>query len=86
MSAHPADNAKIVRVAPGQLLTLYGTKLAPTGVAPAAATLPVSLNGVSVTFNGIAAPPLFTSDRQINLQASGKWVWRYKRKWRAATR
>jgi len=29
MIADPADNAKLVSVAPGQLLTLYGTNLAP---------------------------------------------------------
>jgi uncharacterized protein (TIGR03437 family) len=57
-----ADNAKIVRVVPGQLLTLYGTNLAPA-----------SVNGdfgvvVSVTFNGILAPILYTSGIQINLQ------------------
>jgi uncharacterized protein (TIGR03437 family) len=62
-----ADNAKIVRVAPGQLLTLYGTNLAPEGAAQASA-FPTSLNGVTVTFNGIAAPILYTSGIQINLQ------------------
>ncbi len=49
-----ADNAKLVSVAPGQLLTLYGTNLAAANV--------------SVTFNGIAAPILYTSNTQINLQ------------------
>lgn len=49
-----ADNAKLVSIAPGQLLTLYGTNLA------AADT--------SVTFNGIPAPILYTSSTQINLQ------------------
>jgi uncharacterized protein (TIGR03437 family) len=60
-----ADNAKIVSVAPGQLLTLYGTNLAPDG---SAGNFPTSLNGVTVTFNGIAAPILYTSGIQINLQ------------------
>lgn len=64
-----ADNAKIVAVAPGQLVTLYGTKLAPEGHAAAGnGFLPTALNGVTVTFNGIAAPILYTSDIQINLQ------------------
>jgi uncharacterized protein (TIGR03437 family) len=62
----PADGAKIVRVAPGQLLTLYGTNLAPAG-APTNG-FPTTLNGVTVTFNGIAAPILYTSGIQINLQ------------------
>ena len=63
-----ADSAKIVRVAPGQLLTLYGANLAPAGLASAASTFPASLSGVTVTFNGIAAPILYTSGIQINLQ------------------
>jgi uncharacterized protein (TIGR03437 family) len=47
-----ADNAKIVSVAPGQLLTLFGT----------------GLDGGTVSFNGIPAPVLYTSDIQINVQ------------------
>ncbi|HXS96079.1 MAG TPA: IPT/TIG domain-containing protein [Candidatus Limnocylindrales bacterium] len=50
-----ADDAKIVTVAPGQLITLYGTNLD-------------AGDGVAVTFNGIAAPLLYTSATQINLQ------------------
>jgi uncharacterized protein (TIGR03437 family) len=69
--ADPADNARVVNVAPGQLLTLYGTNLAPS--TPAAsngfpASFPISFNGVTVTFNGIAAPILYTSGIQVNLQ------------------
>ncbi len=63
-----ADNAKLVRVAPGQLLTLYGTNLAPQGAAPPAAQFPTTLNGVTVAFNGIAAPILYTSPIQVNVQ------------------
>jgi len=62
----PADNAKIVSVAPGQLLTLYGTNLAPAG--QASSPFPTAFNGVTVTFNGIAAPILYTSGIQINVQ------------------
>jgi uncharacterized protein (TIGR03437 family) len=61
-----ADNAKLVSVAPGQLLSLYGTNLAPTGLA--SSPFPPSFNGVTVTFNGIAAPILYTSGIQINVQ------------------
>jgi uncharacterized protein (TIGR03437 family) len=68
MIADPADNAKLVSVAPGQLLTLYGTNLAPQGVAPSADGFPTSFNGVAIAFNGIAAPILYTSATQINLQ------------------
>ncbi len=59
-----ADGAKVVKVAPGELLTLYGTDLALAGL-PSVAT---SFNGFSVTFNGFAAPLLYTSSTQINLQ------------------
>lgn len=55
--ADTADNAKIVSVAPGQLLTLYGTNLATANV-----------TGIKVTFNGIAAPILYSSSIQINVQ------------------
>ncbi|MGD1092340.1 MAG: SBBP repeat-containing protein [Bryobacteraceae bacterium] len=63
-----ADNAKLVSIAPGQLLTLYGTDLAPTDPALPANGFPTAFNGVTVTFNGIAAPILYTSGIQINLQ------------------
>jgi uncharacterized protein (TIGR03437 family) len=63
-----ADDAKIVRVAPGQLMTLYGMNLAPLGVVPASPVFPTSFNGVAVTFNGTAAPLFYTSSTQINLQ------------------
>ncbi len=64
-----ADDAKIVRVAPGQLMTLYGTNLAPVATAPPTPGFPASLNGVSVTFNGTAAALLYAAGGQINLQA-----------------
>jgi len=54
----PADEAKVDNVAPGQLLTLYGPYLAPAN----------SSNGVAITFNGLAAPILYASGDQINLQ------------------
>lgn len=59
----PADGAKVVTVAPGQLLTLYGVNLASAGGGAATPS-----NGVTVTFNGIAAPILYASGGQINLQ------------------
>ena len=66
--ADTADDAKLVRVAPGQLLTLYGTNLAPADPAYPPNGFPTSFNGVTITFNGIAAPILYTSGMQINLQ------------------
>lgn len=65
--ADAADNAKIVSVAPGQLLAIFGTNLA-SGPANAPSGFPTSFDGVTVTFNGIAAPILYTSPTQINVQ------------------
>ena len=61
-----ADYAEILSVAPGQLLTLFGTNLAPPSSTPSG--FPNSFDGVTVTFNGIDAPILFASGNQINLQ------------------
>src|SRR6202035_4655016 len=57
-----------VNVAPGQLLTLYGTSLAPSSPLTPSNGFPPSFNGVTVTFNGIPAPILYTSGIQINMQ------------------
>jgi len=63
-----ADNAKVVSVAPGLLLALHGTSLAPGTPNYPSNGFPTSFNGVTVTFNGIAAPILYTSPTQLNLQ------------------
>ncbi|HZT28900.1 MAG TPA: hypothetical protein VFA33_03385 [Bryobacteraceae bacterium] len=55
-------------VCPGSLATIFGTNLAPGTAQAASIPLPVSLNGVAVTFNGLPAPLLFVSPNQINLQ------------------
>jgi len=56
-------------VAPGSLVTIFGAGIGPaTGIAPSSGSLPDSLAGVSVTFNGIPAPLLYVSARQINAQ------------------
>lgn len=64
--ADSADNARLSSVAPGQLITLYGNNLAPA--APGAIDLTQPLPGLSLKFNGIAAPLLYASATQINLQ------------------
>jgi uncharacterized protein (TIGR03437 family) len=56
-------------VAPGMLISIYGTNFAPTDGQATATPLPTSLNGTSVSINGIAAPLLFVSATQINAQA-----------------
>ena len=55
-------------VAPGSLVSIYGSDLA--GGLAQADTIPLSatMGDVSVTFNGIAAPLLFVSGGQINAQ------------------
>ena len=55
-------------VVPGSLVSIFGANLASgTAFAPAI-PLPAALGGVSVSFNGIAAPLLFVSPQQINAQ------------------
>ncbi|MGP0076645.1 MAG: hypothetical protein ACLPWF_32415 [Bryobacteraceae bacterium] len=51
----PADNFQISSVAPGQDLTLFGSVLAPAG-------------GFNATIDGLAAPILYASDEQVNVQ------------------
>jgi uncharacterized protein (TIGR03437 family) len=55
-------------VTPGSLVSIYGSELA--GGLAQADTIPlaISLNNVSVTFNGVPAPLLFVSGGQINAQ------------------
>ena len=55
-------------VAPGELISIFGAGLA---AAPASATqlpLPAQLSGAQVTVNGVAAPLLYASPQQLNLQ------------------
>src|SRR5262249_22041173 len=54
--------------APGMVLSAFGTQLAPSIGIASALPLPLALNGVSATVNGIAAPLYFVSDAQVNLQ------------------
>lgn len=57
---------------PGSLMTIFGSNLGPdTGVVAnfdSSLTLPRSLGGVTVTFDGFAAPMMYVSGNQINLQ------------------
>jgi len=55
-------------IAPGSLISIYGTGLA-TGTAPAPTIpLPNNLAGVSVTVDGLPAPLFYASPTQINAQ------------------
>jgi uncharacterized protein (TIGR03437 family) len=64
----PADNAQLSGVAPGQLLTLFGTDLASAAPNVPAGGVAQSSNTFGVFFNGIPAPILYTSAQQINVQ------------------
>jgi uncharacterized protein (TIGR03437 family) len=54
--------------APGMLTSIYGTELANTTQVAKSLPLPLTLDGVSATVNGVAAPIWFVSPGQINLQ------------------
>lgn len=67
-----ADMAPLAQVAPGQLVSLFGYGIG--AINPAVAQtqngqVPSNTGGTSVTFNGTAAPILYTSPGQINVQA-----------------
>jgi uncharacterized protein (TIGR03437 family) len=68
----PATTALVGPVAPGQLITLFGTNIGPAqpliGLNSSVGAVPVSLGGVSIAFDGIPAPLLYVSANQINLQ------------------
>ena len=70
VSAGGVTNAAnfISPVAPGSLVSIFGTELA--GGLAQADTIPLatSMSNVSVTFNGVPAPLLFVSGGQINAQ------------------
>jgi uncharacterized protein (TIGR03437 family) len=58
-------------VAPGDLISIFGTNLGPTGGvrAPAGQSLPTSLGSTTVTFDGNSAPLYYVSDRYVSVQA-----------------
>ena len=68
-----ADFAVLGQVAPGQLVSLFGHNLGlgdPVAVQPPSNRgFPLSLAGVSASFNGIPAPIFYVSPSQINVQA-----------------
>jgi hypothetical protein len=56
-------------IGPGGFVSLFGTNLSSQTVAAAAILLPTTLNQVSVTINGEAAPLYFVSSGQSSVQA-----------------
>jgi len=66
-----ANMAPLSSVAPGQLVSLFGRGVGPdfpVSAQPQHGSFPLSLGGVSVTFNGAPAPILYASSGQINIQ------------------
>ena len=64
-----ADYVQTASIAPGQLITIYGSGLgadSPAAYDPAAPALPRELGGAAVLFNGVAAPIMYASAEQIN--------------------
>ena len=54
--------------APGMLLSIFGSNLAPAAASAANVPLPSQMGGVSVTVNSQAAPLLYVSSSQLNIQ------------------
>jgi uncharacterized protein (TIGR03437 family) len=55
-------------VAPGSLATVWGSALAPAAEQAGSLPLPLAMQGVSVTVNGLPAPLLYVSSGQMNIQ------------------
>jgi uncharacterized protein (TIGR03437 family) len=54
--------------APGMVLSVFGTQLAPRTESAAAVPLPSALAGVSAAINGVAAPLYYVSANQLNIE------------------
>ena len=54
--------------APGMILTIFGSQLAPAAQAANTVPLPATMEGVTATINGVGAPLWYVSPGQINLQ------------------
>ena len=54
--------------APGMVLTVFGSGLAPSTWSATTVPLPAQLAGVSATINGISAPLYYVSSSQLNIQ------------------
>jgi uncharacterized protein (TIGR03437 family) len=56
-------------VAPGSIITIFGSNLAAAPAQASSVPLPTSLGGISVTINGTLAPLFYVGPGQINAQA-----------------
>jgi uncharacterized protein (TIGR03437 family) len=66
-----AASQQNVHIAPGSIVTIFGTNLAAgTAVTPSALNPPTTLGGVTLTIGGVSAILFFTSPGQINAVVS----------------
>ncbi len=63
-----ASFSAVPALAPGMAVSIFGENFATGFVAASTPTLPTTLGGATVTFNGTAAPLYFVSATQINAQ------------------
>ena len=54
--------------APGSILSIFGSQLSPATQSASAVPLPISISGVEVLVNGMAAPLYYVSPGQLNVQ------------------
>jgi len=54
--------------APGMVLSVFGSQLAPNTASASSVPLPISMAGVAATINGQAAPLYYVSSGQLNIQ------------------
>jgi uncharacterized protein (TIGR03437 family) len=54
--------------APGMILSVFGSQLAPSTQSASSVPLPISMAGVAATVNDVAAPLFFVSPGQLNIQ------------------
>jgi uncharacterized protein (TIGR03437 family) len=54
--------------APGMVISVYGSQLAPSAMSASSVPLPLTMNGVAATVNGEAAPLYYISPGQFNIQ------------------
>ena len=54
--------------APGMILAIFGSQLAPSTASASAVPLPLTMAGISATVNGEAAPLWYVSSGQFNIQ------------------
>jgi uncharacterized protein (TIGR03437 family) len=55
-------------VAPGGLVSIYGSQMSPTTMATSTVPLPTALAGSCLSVNGVPVPLLFVSSSQVNAQ------------------